>query len=56
MDRTRLLYERMDRRYQEMLSWVLAHRKILIGSILLILCRILVAGSSHRHGIHSRDR
>jgi CzcA family heavy metal efflux pump len=42
MDRTRLLYERMDRRYQEMLSWALAHRKILIGSILLFFVASLL--------------
>ncbi len=35
MEWSRVKYEHMDARYQDMLSWALAHRKMLIGSIIL---------------------
>jgi multidrug efflux pump subunit AcrB len=36
MDWSRGRYEAIDDRYQQMLSWALTHRKVLIGSVLLI--------------------
>ncbi|MGH7236216.1 MAG: efflux RND transporter permease subunit [Nitrospiraceae bacterium] len=36
MDWSRGRYEAIDDRYQQMLSWALSHRRVLIGSVLLI--------------------
>jgi Cation/multidrug efflux pump len=42
LDWTRDLYERMDARYQETLSWALTHRRWLIGSIVLFFVASLM--------------
>jgi CzcA family heavy metal efflux pump len=42
MDWTRVKYEHMDVRYQNALSWTLAHRKWLIGSIVLFFIASLM--------------
>ena len=36
MDWSRGRYEAIDDRYQQMLSWVLSHRRVLIGSVIMI--------------------